>query len=85
MLGRRTQNSAVEEASRSGESDTNINQWERAGSGVLGVVLVASGLGRRTSTGAVLTLVGGWLLHRAIGGHGPLYWLLGVNTSPGRD
>jgi uncharacterized membrane protein len=67
-----------------GPSGVNVNQAERAVSMLLGGLLVASGIRRRSLGGAVVALAGGGLLARGVTGHSTLYQKLGLHTEGGR-
>lgn len=67
-----------------GPSGVNVNQVERAASMLLGGMLVATGLKRRSLGGAVVALAGGGLLARGVTGHSSLYQKLGLHTEGGR-
>jgi uncharacterized membrane protein len=63
----------------------NVNEVERAVSMLLGGLLVASGIKRRSVGGAVAALAGGQLLRRGVTGHSTLYQKLNLHTAGGRD
>lgn len=44
--------------------DRTTSRWKRAGAAVFGGTLVAAGLKRRSISGAVMALSGGWILYR---------------------
>jgi uncharacterized membrane protein len=67
-----------------GPSGTNVNQAERALSMLIGSILVASGLKRRSLGGAVMALAGGGLVTRGVTGHSTMYQKLGLHTEGGR-
>jgi uncharacterized membrane protein len=67
-----------------GPAGTNVSQVERAVSMLLGGMLVASGMKRRSLGGAVVALAGGGLLARGVTGHSTLYQKFGLHTAGGR-
>jgi uncharacterized membrane protein len=67
-----------------GPSGLNVNPVERAVSMLLGGMLVASGIKRRSLGGAMVALAGGGLLARGMTGHSTLYKKLGLHTEGGR-
>jgi uncharacterized membrane protein len=69
-----------QEAQRGG-SETNVGRTERWLSAIAGSALLAYGLKRPSWQGALLTLGGGSLLHRATSGRCMMYHAMGVNTA----
>jgi uncharacterized membrane protein len=67
-----------------GPSGINVSQVERALSVVVGGMLVAGGLRRRSLGGMAAALAGGELLRRGITGHSILYQKVGLHTVGGR-
>jgi uncharacterized membrane protein len=67
-----------------GPSGTNVNGVERAVSVLIGGMLVARGLKRRSLGGAMVALAGGGLLSRGITGHSTVYQKLNLHTAGGR-
>jgi len=63
------------------QRDLNISQSERWASALAGGALMTLGLNRRSPAGALLTLAGGSLLHRAASGRCMLYEAMGIDTS----
>jgi uncharacterized membrane protein len=61
----------------------NIGEAERWASIVGGTVLVADGLLRGNTRGALTALVGGGLLFRGVSGHCLMYDWLGISTAAG--
>lgn len=61
----------------------NVNQRERVASALLGAVLVARGLSRRSLSGAAMMAVGGGLLARGVSGHSRVYGALDLSTTRG--
>jgi uncharacterized membrane protein len=69
-----------------GSSDTiNVAGVERLASGLLGTVLVASGVQWRSVAGVLTALVGAGLLYRGVTGHCHVYQTLGVSSASDRD
>lgn len=63
----------------------NIGTEERFASIAAGAVLLFTGLLRRSTTGALMTLGGGALLYRGATGHCSVYESLGIDTSCGDE
>lgn len=72
---------STEEDGTTRRSRTNVAQWERAASTVLGGALFLRGLRQRSLGGAISALTGGALCYRGLTGHSHLYRLLDVNTA----
>lgn len=62
------------------ELRTNVSTFERAATGVAGLIMMATGRQRRRSAGWLQMLLGAAMLVRGVGGHCPLYYRLGVDT-----
>ncbi|MEO7933934.1 MAG: YgaP-like transmembrane domain [Chthoniobacterales bacterium] len=60
---------------------TNVSHAERIGSLVAGSALIVLGLAKRSTSGVLLSLVGGLLVHRGVTGHCRGYAVLGVDTA----
>ena len=60
--------------------EANIGDAERYASGILGGMLVLSGLGRRGLAGFTLAAIGGAFIARAVTGASPMYRELGIST-----
>jgi uncharacterized membrane protein len=72
---------SIREGNGWSQSDTNVTPDERLISALCGTALAAYGLRRPSWTGALLTLAGGSLFHRAITGHCLIYDALGINSN----
>jgi len=59
----------------------NLHKLERVGSSVLGALMVAGGLKRRSIGGLAAVLTGSGLLYRGISGHCHVYQALGISTA----
>ncbi len=59
---------------------TNVGQAERIGSLIAGSAMIILGLARRSTSGVLLSLAGGLLVHRGVTGHCKGYEALGVDT-----
>jgi uncharacterized membrane protein len=68
-----------------GPSGVNVHEAERAVSMLLGGLLVANGIKRRSVGGTVAALAGGELLRRGVTGHSNLYQKLKLHTAGGRN
>jgi len=62
------------------ELRTNVSTFERAATGVAGLVLMAIGTRWRRPRGWLQFVLGAAMLVRGIGGHCPLYYRLGFDT-----
>jgi hypothetical protein len=62
------------------ELHRNVADWERWGSVVGGMLLVANALRRPTLINAALAGMGGMLIERGVTGHCALYGALGIGT-----
>ena len=60
--------------------ETNIGDPERYASGILGGMLLMSGIGRRGWAGFTLAAIGGALIARAVTGSSSMYRELGIST-----
>lgn len=78
-----------EERAEFDELRENIGDGQRMLSALAGTVFLVSGLSRQNWSGAVLAMVGGGLLHRAISGYCPAFEAMGIDMSdhdrPGRS
>ena len=63
---------------------TNVHGLERLASSLVGGLLLARGVGERSTTSKLLALVGSALVYRGISGHCHLYQALGIDTSERR-
>lgn len=70
-----------EERAEFDENRTNIGDSQRILSGLTGMIFLASALPRRNWSGAVLTMAGIGLLHRAISGHCLTFGAMGIDMS----